>query len=355
MNQTLIQSRLEAIRPTLLDWLEGLRVKSGGWGRWPYHAKMIRPWSLQASSIAILLLDVLGELNKVDAGRRAEAVDFLRGCQDPRDGLFKDPLEDESCHAGPHTWEQIFGQRHGAAVAALALLGGEPKHPLPAAQFVDFTHVDPAHWTLHLLDWSNPWSKGESWSRAIRAYLDNASPGEDRANDPRLLAAFEALEREITDPRTGMPSRRMDPPRPSVAMAGLFKVMSGYFAVGRPVPHAEAAIDATLSLQHEDGEFEFRDNMCINWDALWVLRELDRQLDGGHRHRDIVDAGDRCARMLLRKYRQEDGGFAFNGPWCARNHHSIVLSPERHRIGDMLGTRMSVLCLTYADEWSGAS
>lgn len=140
-----------------------------------------------------------------------------------------------------------------------------------------------------------------------------------------------------------------------MAMAGLFKVISGYLAAGRPVPHAEKAIDFTLALQHEDGEFGFRNNMCVNWDALWVLRELDLQVEGAYRHADIVDAGNRCAEMLLRKYRKPDGGFAFHGKHCTTNHHSIRLCSKPHSISDTMGTGMCLRCLSYADEWNGVA
>ena len=348
-------SRVARVKPDLVGWLESIRQKTGGWGRWPYHARMERPWALQASGIAIRLLKLLGELEGVAPARRAEAIANLQACQDPADGLFKDPMEDEACHEGPHTWEQVWGQRNGAATEALNLLGAEPLYPPAAAQFADLRAVDPAEWTLRGLDWSNPWAQGESWSRAICVYLRQATAGEDPADDPRLVAAFEAVEREIIDPRTGMPSRRMPSEDPSRAMAGLFKVSKAYLSVGRPLPHPEAALDATLALQHDDGEFGYRDNMCINWDALNVLRLLNQQLDGGYRFEDIRDAGDRCAEMLLRKYRQDDGAFAFHGHRCQRNHHSIRLSAESYPIGDMLGTIMCVRCLQYADEWDGIS
>jgi hypothetical protein len=135
-------------------------------------------------------------------------------------------------------------------------------------------------------------------------------------------------------------------------MAGLFKVMSAYLAAGRPIPHAERAIDCTLALQHENGDFGFGNNMCMVRDALWVLRNLDKQLKGAYRHRDIVEAGNRSARLLLRVYRKPDGGFAFHGKHCMTVHHSIRLCDKPRPISDMLGTSMCLRCLWYADEWN---
>ncbi len=350
-----MSSYVQRVKPGLLNWLESIRFKEEGWGRWPYHAKMVRPWALQASAIGVRILNELAELGKATEAQRAEAVAFFQGCQDPADGLFKDPLETEAYHTGNHTWEQVWGQRNGAAIEALRLLGGAPRHPLARSQFGDLTRVDPTRWTLEQIDWRNPWGHGESWSRAIRAYLDHRTSDADLHDDPTLNATFEAVERHIFAPETGTPNRRMPEPNPSVAMAGLFKVMSAYLAVGRPIPHARAGIDSTLALQNPDGEFGFRRNMCINWDALWVLRHLDIQLDGGHRHDEIVGAGRRCADVLMRDYLKPDGGFAFHGEHCQTTHHSIMLSPEKYPIGDMLGSTMCLKCLTYADEWLSGS
>ncbi len=344
-------SYIDGVRDGVLDWLEAVPYPDEGWGRWPYHARMMRPYALQASGLAIYILHVLGRLDAVAPSLRAQAVAFFRSCQDPHDRLFKDPLEDESCRAGSHTWEQIWGQRNGATVRALDLLGAEPVHPFAETQFADLGSVDPRSWTLDQIDWRNPWAHGESWYRALRAFWQGLDEDERSADHPVVAEAVRAVEEEILDPDTGMPSRRMDDPDPSRAMAGLFKVMFVYLMIGRAVPHAERAIDFTLNLQHADGEFGFRRNMCINYDAAWVLHKLDIQLGGIHRHDDIAAAGRALAEMLLREYRKSDGAFAFHGDRCQRNHHSIRLSDESYPIGDMLGTSMSLNCLTCADEW----
>ncbi len=335
-------------KPAVLGWMESIRCPDQGWGRWKYNAAMNRPWALQASGIAIRILHELGELGKIDEARRAEAVAFFQSCQSAADGLFRDPLETDADHSGPHSWEQIWGQRHDAAVEALKYLDADPKHPLPAAQFVDLSTTDGRSFTLERINWINPWGHGESWARAIRAYLLNPAHTPD---DAVLSDALDAFEQHILDPITGTPNRRMTDPDPSRAMAGLFKTMMGYHAVGRPWPCAEAGIDSTLALQHADGEFGYRNNMCINWDAAWVLLHLDQQLDGGHRHDEIVESGRRLADHLMRRYQKPDGGFAFHGDHCQTNHHSIRLCDERLPIADMLGTTMALKCLAYADGW----
>ena len=346
------QGHVALVRSGVLDWLESVRHRGDGWGRWKYNAAMTRPWALQASGIAIDLLHRLGALAGVSDARKAEVVAFLQSCQDPGDHLLKDPLETEADHEGDHTWEQIWGQRNGAAVAALGLLGAEPLLPLAKAQFADLRGVDGRAWTLSL-DWRNPWMHGESWYRAIHAYLRTLPVEERDDTDPVLAGMFAAIESEVLDPKTGLPTRRGCSDDPARAMAGLFKIMFGYLAVGRPLPRAEQAVDSTLALQRANGEFGYPRNMCMNWDALWVLRELDRQLEGSHRHADIVGAADATCEVLLNEYHKDDGGFAFHGEHCMVNHHSVRLCERPLPISDMLGTSMCLRCLEYGDEWHG--
>ncbi len=218
---------------------------------------------------------------------------------------------------------------------------------------MDLNQVDGATYTRSF-DWTNPWGHGESWTRGIQAYWA-ALPPERRNPLPAVLRqAIETFEREILDPDTGMPSRGMpqeDGPR---AMAGLFKTMRAHLTVGRPVPYARQATDYALSLQRDDGEFGYARNMGTNWDALWVLRELDDQLRGAYRRADIVAAAGRLCDILLQIYRKKDGGFAFQGETCLTVHHSIRLMHEPRPVSDMLGTIMCLQCLAYYDEWTGA-
>ena len=137
-------------------------------------------------------------------------------------------------------------------------------------------------------------------------------------------------------------------------MAGLFKMRDAYNVVGRPFLYPEKALDFTLNLQHNNGEFGYGGDMCINWDAMEVLRILDKQLEGTYRRDDIVQAGNLLAQCLLQKYRKSDGGFAFHKNYCLTMHNSIRISapyPE----SDMLGTYMCWISLSYADEWNKRS
>lgn len=307
---------------------------------------------MQASGIAVQLLDRLGALDKVSFADRENAVALFLSCQDPADGLFKDPLETEPDHQGPHSWADIWGQRNGSTVAALKTLGAAHRFVPAPSQFVDLRTHSGRDWTLGL-DWSNPWKNGETWSRAIQAFLPHLPPDQRNDRHPVLAEMFEAVEEKVLDPSTGMPTAggcNEDAPR---AMAGTFKLMNGYLATGRPYPYPEQAIDFTLALQAENGEFGYPRNMCMNWDALWVLRVMDQQLQGNYRRADIVSAAELTCACLMKDYLKADGGFAFHGEHCITNHHSVRLCSEPKPAGDMLGTTMCLHCLEYVDEWNG--
>jgi hypothetical protein len=337
------------IADEVLTWLESVRFPRDGWGRWKYHSAMTRNFGLQACGIAVGLLHELDALRRVEHRQRQEAVSFLQSCQDPSDGYFKDPLVTEADRVpnAIHSWEHIWNQVTGGVVHALDLLGATPLHRLPTRRFADLSADPEGRWVLEL-DWRNPWLVGEQWDRAIEAYAVSLGPPPLRA-DAAIEQALTVYEREVLDGATGMPNARGCADL-AVAMCGLFKTAHAYLALGRPVPHATAAIDSVLGLQRETGEFGLRGNMCMNWDAAWLLLILDRQLQGSHRHGDILTAGRRLAGRLMEHYRKSDGGFAFCGTHCWTVHNSVRLGPAAP-VSDMSGTSMAVRCLSYLDEW----
>ena len=110
--------RIRQARTGVLDWLDSVRNPEEGWGRWRYHARSDAPWALNASGLAIQVLGDLGALASVPDAQKTEAADYFRGCQDAGSGLFKDPLETEAQKLPRHSWEQVWGQRHGSVLEA---------------------------------------------------------------------------------------------------------------------------------------------------------------------------------------------------------------------------------------------
>ena len=341
---------LGQVRAGVLSWLESVRWKPDGWGRWKYNAHMVRDHGLQSSAQAVGILDRLGALPPPGDPRIGEAVRFYQSCQDPQDGWFKDPLVRPSDRVGDSpSWEHIWAQMSSIA-GALRRLGAAPLRPMPKARFLDVFAIPPAAWHGQF-DWTNPGRVGEEWARAVQGYWEALPAAERRPDHPAIRDAFESMEAALLDPETGMPTRG-GCADPSVAMAGLFTIVHAHRDVGRPVPYAERAIDAVLALQRPNGEFGGWSETCLNGDALWLLRLLDRQVGGAHRHAEIAASGNRCASVLLAAYRKPDGGFARNRDRCLTEHNSIRVS-KPYPEGDTLGTRTSLECLACADGWNG--
>jgi hypothetical protein len=329
------------IRTAVLEWLAS--VHDGG-ARWKYSRDMLRPWAVESSAMAVrLLVDTLGA--QLPPAHLAGLTAEIQGWQEPSSGLFKDPLLQPGDHVGSgatHTWEHIWNHHTGICLEALTVLGARPLHPLPPDAFGLGVRAEPAGveaWVLGL-DWENPWLAGEHFSRGIAVLL--------RTDCALAGTAFDVLQRDIMNPASGYPDRR-SARGPMVAMAGLFKVLSGYRLAGRPVPYVGQAMDSTLALQDQEGGMGM-DNLCIHWDAAWVLKNLNAQAGGCHRFADLRAAGRRLAAFLVRAHRKPDGGFSFHRAHCVTVHNSVRVSAALPQ-ADIMGTLMSCECLRYADEW----
>lgn len=353
------------VKDGIIAWLETVRYNEKGWGRWKYNAGMIRPYALRASSLAIEQFIIPWQLiDHISTNDRRDSLLFFQSCQDV-DGYFKDPLvsDQDLAQNQPFNWTDIWLQMGSANT--ITALGGTPTYPQPRITHVDYDAGKEVHDWISQLDWSNPWLQGERFARSV--YTSYAARWQNRniADATGLATAFDFIEEQVLNPVTGMPDKA-GCHEPDTAMAGLFKIMFAYLAVKRPLPFARAAIDATLALQSPAGDFAVRPDlpepdgdtyilrhrrdMCINWDAIWVLRELDRQELGRYRHEEIIAAARRFADCMLTDYRKPDGGFAFAADHCLTVHMGIKLSrplPE----SDMLGTWMCVESLRYLDEW----
>ncbi|WP_373513860.1 hypothetical protein [Persicitalea sp.] len=328
------------------------RYEGEGWGRWKYNVLMDRKYGLESSAMGITILDMLGELTAVPQADRKQAAAFFQSTWNPKELYYIDPLVSEPDRISDfHSWEHIWAHMSGAAQGALRLLGVEPRSRGDKAPFVDLTKVDVRDWMLSQ-DWSNPWGNGERFTRVIRFYWENLPASKKTLTEPTIQKAFATLEEHILDPKTGLPIKRGCESMER-GMAGLFKLMSAYRIVGKEVPHAKNALDSVLALQQPNGQFGEGGNspMTINWDAMKVLKDLNQQLNYGYRFAEIRDAGNRMADFLLKVHKKKDGGFSYFPRECASVHNSVRIS-EKGAVGDMEGTKFSLYCFSYADEWN---
>ncbi|HEV7347367.1 hypothetical protein [Telluribacter sp.] len=345
-------SYLLSQKADVLRFLETTRYPDEGWGRWRYTVLMDRKYALESSAMGIGILDTLGELDAVPQAQKEEAISFFQSTWHPDELYYIDPLVGEQDRISDrHSWEHIWAHMSGAAQGALNQLGATPKSRGDKAPFVDLREVDVRDWIMSL-DWSNPWLYGERFTKVVRFYWDSLPDAKKSLTEPTIQRAFATLEGHIMDPKTGLPMKQGCKSK-EVGMAGLFKLISGYQAVGKEVPHAERALDSVLALQQPNGQFGSSGNspMTINWDSMKVLKDLNQQLDHGYRFEDIRDAGNRMAEFLLKVHKKADGGFSYFPGECASAHNSVRVS-EKGPVGDMEGTKFSLYCFSYADEWN---
>lgn len=338
---------LEDVMTSVIEWLESVRyIDAGTWGHWKYSSSMTRPYGLIPSIIAIRIFAVFDKLNDIPEKEKQDAVNYFQSQQDPSDGFFKDILvgEKELVENPRHAWPDIWGQMN--AKDALELLDAKPLYPMPSNVFADLSSSDIRN---ELLSWDwekRPWLVGERFHRALDAFCLKA---ENKVSS-LIESAFRIVEEEIFSPGDGMPSKRGCKDINQLC-GGIFKLLVTYKQFERPFPFPERAIDSILAMQKSNAEFA-DGGMCMNWDAVWVLWLMDKQLTGTYRHQDIADAANRLAAMLMREYRKSDGAFAFCGKVSLPVHHSVKIG-ESLAVSDMLGTLMCLYCLAYADDLNG--
>lgn len=336
----------------VLRFLNTTLYPDEGWGRWKYNILMDRKYALESSAMGIKILDTLGALNSISLANRQQAITFLQSTWNSDELYYIDPLVREQDREGTfHSWEQIWAHMSGVTQGALELLGTTPQSRGEKGPFVDLNKVDIKDWMMSL-DWTNPWGNGEKFSRVVRFYWDKLPEAKRTLTEPTIQKAFATLEENIMDPVSGLPIK-MGCKSMDRGMAGLFKLIHAYQAVGKEVPYAENGLNSVLKLQKSNGQFGEGENspMTINWDAMKVLKDLNQQFEYSYRFEDIRKAGNRMSDFLLKVHKKEDGGFSYFPHECQSVHNSVRVS-EKGNVGDMEGTKFALFCFSYADEWN---
>jgi len=342
------EATIDRLRDGCLAWVESVRdTTEGACGGYKYNRHMLRPCATESTAHLVFVLWILDAL--ADYPLRDALVTFLLDRQDPESGWFTDPLITPEDHVGGHhTWQHIWDHHTGAVAEALEKCGVAPRYPLPKACHADLDTVDPREWTLSL-DWTQPYFVGEHWMNAVMAHhrKHGIVPGSETT--PVVDAAFDALERSVMNPETGLPDLRNEQ-GPTAGLGGLFKLLWAYAPCRRSVPYPDAAIRSVLGFQRPSGEFSDPGNMCMNWDAIFVLRHLTRDLADPAWRDPVRDAALALTDRLLADYRKPDGAFSFTAEACLTVHNSIRVSeplPE----SDALGTPMCLECVAINEAW----
>ncbi|MCK5465307.1 MAG: hypothetical protein KAI95_19905, partial [Bacteroidales bacterium] len=156
-----------SLKEDILHWLESVRYKEDGWGRFKYNIHMYRDYGLESSAFAIKLLNKFGELGNILDEQIDEAVSFFMDCLDPEDGFFKDPLVSEDDKVSEHL------------------------------------------------------------TRVVKWYWEQLPEEKRRPDEPKIKELLDAFEKHILDQETGMPTMGGCTSR-NKAMAGAFKAYGSY-------------------------------------------------------------------------------------------------------------------------------
>ncbi len=169
VNAGFLGSYGKKVRPRILEWLESIRYKNAGWGRWKYNTAMSRDYALESSAQVISILESLDALSDVPHWQKQEGIEFLESCLDEKTGYLVDPLVDDADHSGGnHSWEHIWAHVDGVARSALEKLGGssKPKATHADALFYDLNDGAGVEWLLEQ-PWERPWMVAEHMLRVV--------------------------------------------------------------------------------------------------------------------------------------------------------------------------------------------
>ncbi|NIA20958.1 MAG: hypothetical protein GWP05_03070 [Anaerolineaceae bacterium] len=295
---------LSRIRVAATNYLRSTRIGDS----WDFRFSNASGPTLIGSSLAAMLAGLLGwtrELCDQDLARWAARIG---DCQRP-DGWFEDQdIAEHNLQPG-YARDRALLHRTRHALMALEALGAPGR---PARRRLDAV----VQWIgrgrmrswCESLDLSDYWYASNMMMDAAVMLLESAA----RRNEPGAIEAVGDLLDfcdEQSDPETGFHDGGRSERRN--AMAGAMHLYPVYVVMKREIPHADRAIETTLSLQQPDGLFGYESGTggedCLDYDAAIILSNLGLQ---GTQYRDrILEAFDRL-EAGLEVCRNDDGGYA---------------------------------------------
>ena len=290
---------VEKVAARALRWLDGIRSEDG------FCYAPGQPVTLVSTCLGVLLLESTGALENATPAERSQWIRYIRSCQEPDTGLFRDPKVEIHASAS-HDAAYIEWHTTYLAIQALDALGEKAAAPL---RFIDpFAAPNAVETWLDGLDWRNPWRE----SNRIMSLLATLIYAVERENRVEQAAVYHRildwLDRR-QDPNTGLWGAAEGVPLLN-AVAGAYHFLPFYEYVHRPITAINQIVDSTLSLQQDDGLFsaEFTGGACEDLDAVDVLTLALRHTS----HRQ-----DEVKQVLVRAYwavwnlQNEDGSFPY--------------------------------------------
>jgi hypothetical protein len=338
------------LRAGTLAFIESMRLADGPFGRYRYAAGCDEP-TLYSSTYAAMTRDLYADLGRLSTADRDAWIGYLQSHQDD-DGLFRDPvIFDQGQYKDDPEW---CGRRHLSChvVTALTSLAAVAAKPL---RFLE---------PLLAPDGLVRWLESRQW-RDHPDFVGNEvlnvgtllQYARDFQKEHRAAAAVAELLRWLTahhmDAVSGLWGG-LDLAKPrqlSTAVQGAYHLWLLYFYDGKPIPHAERAVDSCLATQNACGGFgqgvhtgsDRESSACEDIDSIDPLARLLFR-EPAYRRDDIRAALARGAEVVLAA-QAADGGFQFvRGRAFEYGHPQLAAKTTE---GAMFPTWFRTLTLAY--------
>ena len=305
-----LQARIDTARERTLAWLMSMQVPSLPRGvsrisaahdaaRWP---GVLLPGTYNA----VMVSSLLGALDVWSTADRQSLAQWLISHRRP-DGVFRTPgMCDDAVFKKPdpvETWRYIDFHVSNYTLGALDVLAPERVPVLDFAQ----PWLDPQVLKAWLAerDLRDPWQEGNNIVNLAGFLMLMARHGDAPTQaqvDTCLTILFDWHDR-LQEPATGFwgVGQLSDPLRALHAMAGSMHNFHLWYALGRPLPFQDKAVDWSLAQPLRI------DSACIDVDLIDLLVHAHGQID--HRRAEI-ESWLRAMLPQLLAFQSVDGGFA---------------------------------------------
>lgn len=305
-----LQRRIEQARERTVAWLDAMQAPGLARGvsrisaahdaqRWPGVL-------LYGTYNAVMARSLLGALDGFTVAERAALVQWLLAHR-RADGVFRVPgMHDDAVFKKPdplETWRYIDFHVSNYSLGAIEALTPDAVPVLDFAQ----RFLDPLVLKAWLADRDlrDPWQEGNNIVNLAGFLMLMARHGDAgvRAQVDACLAILFDWHDRLQEPATGFwgVGQLSDPLRALHAMAGSMHNYHLWYALGRPLPCQDKAIDWSLA---QPASIH---SACIDVDLVDLLVHGHQLLD--HRRADI-EAWLRTLLPRLLDFQNADGGFA---------------------------------------------
>lgn len=303
-------------------WWPGVEQRVAAWfatlpcpapGRWPIAVQARHAWSVDATTLALDLAQMLGLRVPSEAAFAA-----LDDQQDPATGFLHEPHRDELDASVPRIHE-MSGTYFGYQTAAVQLAYGRaPRHryafhdPLRASGALERYMAGNMPWGRAPMGAGNMCDHAATMLRANARFFGDGSD--------ELVQRMRAWLDAHQDPATGLWGALTAQGRNGLVQAGYHLMRGIHFADDAPPAWCERILDTTLASLDENAVFaDGQGEGCHDMDHFVVLERM-LHYTNGHRESEVRSW---CERRLaqLQALHRADGGFSFEAAGSITNHN----------------------------------